>query len=500
MRYTIIERIGAGGMAEVFLATAHGPDGFTRPVVLKRILPTLAGSPAFVKMFFDEATLSARLSHPNIVHVYEFGAVGGVQFLAMERVRGRDLRWMMNQLGQRSVISVPAVAVEIARQCCLGLDYAHTLRAPDDGPHLNIIHRDVTPSNIMITSDGVVKLLDFGVARAADEARRTHTRAGVVKGKVAYLSPEQVLQRELDQRADLFSLGVVLHELLTWRRLFQGENDLATVKRVVEMSIPRPSSVNHAVSPALDRIVMHALERDPALRYASASELADDLERFLVQSRYPARIMRRLMRERFEAVWRNSPVPEGGTLLDVGSPDEPSCIGAATPSAPPAATPLPPRTGTRRWPSRRLVWLLATAAVAALLLVASTVRRPPAPPPTAALPAPSAAVSVSIDSMPQGAAVYLDATAPPIGETPLVATLARDRANLVQFTLMRSGYLPATVKVIPDQDKPVLVPLDADTPRPTPPLAGHPRPRRPVPLFTPTLRQSLPSEMAAIHL
>jgi serine/threonine-protein kinase len=372
MRYLLVEKLGSGGMAEVFLATAQGLEGFERPCVLKRIRQDLASVPLYVNQFIDEARLSARLIHPHIVRTYDFGSLDGSYFLALEPVWGRDLRWMLCHLPQPNVIPAPVIAAEIARQCCLALEYAHALEA-DDGSPLDVVHRDVSPANIMVTLDGTVKLLDFGVAHAVDPSRRTHTEAGVIKGKMAYLAPEQIRGRKIDRRCDLFSLGVVLHELLTWRPLFRGEGDLQTIKQVLAMKIAPPSVHNRAVPPLLDGIVLRALERDPARRYQSAAEMADELESLVTLYSPPGRPLRRWMAELFGAIWREA-CADGETHASLGPPhelthDAESCIVADRPA----------RVAAARRPRRRKL-LLAGGALASLMLLGAALPARSTPP------------------------------------------------------------------------------------------------------------------------
>jgi serine/threonine-protein kinase len=279
-RYCLIERIGRGGMAEVFRAVAEGVEGFRRVFVIKRLRPEKSASVELTRMFVDEARLSALLHHPNIVQVYDFGQINGTYFLAMEYLRGKDLAAVMKALRAVKSSVLPPIAAHIAHQVATGLHYAHTLSRMD-GRKLSVVHRDVTPSNIMLQRTGAVKVLDFGIAQATNFARQVETGGGRVKGKLAYLSPEQVRLEELDARSDVFALGVVLWEMLTGQRLFSAENEVLTMRAVLGLPISAPSSKRPMVPPALDAIVARALERDRAKRYASAGDLADDLERFL---------------------------------------------------------------------------------------------------------------------------------------------------------------------------------------------------------------------------
>jgi serine/threonine-protein kinase len=266
-------------MAEVFRARMTGPAGFCREVVLKRLLSARNNDQEFVNMFADEARILGALNHPNIVQAFDFGAEDLEPYLVLEYVEGPSLSRVLRK--RRPV--APAIAAYLGREICRALEYVHGA-ADADGKPLRLVHRDVTPSNVIVTPGGTVKLLDFGIAKSA-KAMQT-TRAGVVKGKAAYLSPEQLWGvKELDGRVDLFALGTVLHELLTAERLFAGENDLVTMHRVLHMKVVAPSRRNPAVPRALDRIVMRALERNPSRRYASAGEMARELDEVVVAAR-----------------------------------------------------------------------------------------------------------------------------------------------------------------------------------------------------------------------
>ena len=227
-------------MAEVFRAVAEGVEGFRRVFVIKRLRPEKSASVELTRMFVDEARLSALLHHPNIVQVYDFGQINGTYFLAMEYLRGKDLAAVMKALrAVKSAVS-PSIAAHIAHQVATGLHYAHTLSRMD-GKKLSVVHRDVTPSNIMLQRTGAVKVLDFGIAQATNFARQVETGGGRVKGKLAYLSPEQVRLEGLDARSDVFALGVVLWEMLTGQRLFAAENEVLTMRAVLGLPIAPPS-------------------------------------------------------------------------------------------------------------------------------------------------------------------------------------------------------------------------------------------------------------------
>ena len=285
-------------MAEVFRAVAEGVEGFRRVFVIKRLRPEKSGSVEVTRMFVDEARLSALLHHPNIVQVYDFGQIHGTYFLAMEYLRGKDLAVVMKALRALKGAVSPPIAAHIAHQVATGLHYAHTLSRVD-GKKLSVVHRDVTPSNIMLQRTGAVKVLDFGIAQATNFARQVETGGGRVKGKLAYLSPEQVRLEELDARSDVFALGVVLWEMLTGQRLFAAENEFLTMRGVLTQPIATPSSKRPNVPPALDAIVARALERERDKRYASAGDLAEDLERFLQEAPCHSSALGRLLHDLF---------------------------------------------------------------------------------------------------------------------------------------------------------------------------------------------------------
>jgi serine/threonine protein kinase len=281
-RYELVELLGVGGMAEIFRARCTGPGGFQRTVVVKRILPANTADPAFVRMFVAEAKILGMLHHPNVVQAYDFGESGGTLFLVLEYVDGpsvADAISVLKESGRQMPIDV---ACQIAHDVCRALDHVHNLHDADGAP-LNVVHRDVTPSNVLLTATGTAKLLDFGVAKY--RASQARSQVGTIKGKPAYLAPETLDRREIDHRTDLFSLGIVLHEMLTLEPLFEGENHQITFYRVLNMQIPAPSRVRRDVSPELDAIVMKALERDPDKRYQTALEMARDLDALLVAQR-----------------------------------------------------------------------------------------------------------------------------------------------------------------------------------------------------------------------
>jgi serine/threonine-protein kinase len=281
-RYELVQPLGVGGMAQVFKARAVGPGGFRRDVVVKRILPEHGRDAEFIRMFVDEAKLLGLLHHPNVVQVYDFGEEDGVLFLALEYVDGPSLSRVLRTLRGANKRMPPAIAAFVAREICRALACVHELR-DDQGRPLGAVHRDVTPSNVILTPAGEVKLLDFGVATFKHALQAT--KSGTVKGKPAYLAPEQLEGKTIDGRVDLFALGIVMHEMLTLQHLFAGDSDLGTVKQIMEMEIPKPSAKRDDVPETLDHVVMRALERDRARRFASAAEMAAALDDFVVASK-----------------------------------------------------------------------------------------------------------------------------------------------------------------------------------------------------------------------
>jgi serine/threonine-protein kinase len=463
MRYRLIERIGNGGMAEVFRANAEGPHGFERTVVVKRILPSMSRAPEFVRMFVDEAKISARLCHPNIAQLYDFAEQDGTLLLVMEMVAGRDLGAVLTRLSARGRAVPPLIAAEIARQCCLALDYAHHL-TDTDGTALGIVHRDVTPSNVMISWDGTVKLLDFGIARAARELRSTATVAGMVKGKTAYVAPEQIAGATADARVDLFALGAVLHEALSGTRLFAAATDFATLRNIMELPIAPPSLTRPDVDPALDRIVLRALERKPEQRFASAREMEAALAAHLAPARDTRAALCSFMEELFDR-GRAQPARIASANTIMLDPAEVLSAGpAATPgTARPPRPPPPPAAARPRWiigRTRRRALLGAISFAAALLLFVGPMVVVRARTASGRGTAATERVEITLDSIPQAAEVARTPDGPAIGETPLLLDLPRGR-SAVMLWIRKPGFDPLPFKVIPTESRAVLADLRA---------------------------------------
>jgi tRNA A-37 threonylcarbamoyl transferase component Bud32 len=348
-KHRIQRLVTVGGMAEIYVARTAGIEGFEKEVILKRILPHLAADPEFVQMFLDEARLAATLHHPNIVQVFDIGHdEQHGYFFSMERVHGHDLSRVLAAAAERKRGLSLEHALSIVAGLAAGLHHAH---------EQGIVHRDVSPSNVLVTFDGCVKLVDFGVAKAM--ANRSKTRDGAIKGKVSYMSPEQCRGDAVDRRSDVFALGILLFELTTGKRLFKGDSDFAVLHRVVNEDAPLPSSRREGYDAGLEAIVMKALRRDPAERYATAEELQHAIEEHGREQKLAlsALTLARYMREVFGK--------EADAVSEVA-------LAPTAPGGVPAGRP----------PVRRRVWPAAAAGavvlVAAGLLVARALQSSPA--------------------------------------------------------------------------------------------------------------------------
>ncbi|MGK0360861.1 MAG: serine/threonine protein kinase, partial [Bradymonadia bacterium] len=296
--YYLFERVAVGGMAEVFKGVSYGVEGFERLFAVKRVLPSIAEDNEFIEMFIDEAKIAVQLTHANIGQVFELGNAEGAYFIAMEFVQGKDLRAVFDRSRKHGASLHVAMCCHVIKEVCEALEYAHNKRNDQQQP-ISLIHRDVSPQNIIVSYDGGVKLIDFGIAKAAGKASKT--QAGILKGKFGYMSPEQVRGRPIDKRSDLFSLAVVFYELLTLERCFQGESDFSTLETVRTVDIRRPISLNRDIPPELERILLKGLAKTPEQRYQSAAEFQDALQKYLYQSGnfYSRKDLTRYMKETF---------------------------------------------------------------------------------------------------------------------------------------------------------------------------------------------------------
>jgi hypothetical protein len=333
-RYTIVGKLTDGGMAEIFLARQHGVEGFHRPVVLKRILSAFSADPQFRNMFIDEAHISMSLSHGNIVPVLDAGMAGERMFLALELVEGWDLGVIIARAQAAGPAHPwpPSLALFVAAQICRGLAYAHAKLGPDGRP-LGIVHRDVSPANILLSEQGEVKLTDFGIAKA--ERKREKTAAGVIKGKIGFMSPEQARGHTLDARADLFSVGAVLYLMLTGRKPFEGSSDLESLMRAQKADYVSPESLNPYLSPDATAIVNRAMRREVEARYQTADQMLLDLERVL-RERYHSAGQTELKAWLGELARRDGQQPMGRVLAAASGGAE----GRGDPEHPESARPM----------------------------------------------------------------------------------------------------------------------------------------------------------------
>jgi len=358
-QYQILGRIALGGMAEVYKAVSRGVEGFEKVVAIKRILPHVAEDEEFITMFKDEARIAAQLQHSNIAQIYELKSEGETFYIVLEYVPGRDLRSIFEH-GRAIKRPMPlAQACYVIMQVCEGLEYAHNKKDRHGRP-LGLIHRDVSPPNVLVSYEGEVKLIDFGVAKAA--GRASQTQAGILKGKFGYMSPEQVRGATIDRRSDVFSLGAVLWEVLCNQRLFQAETDFATLEKVRTVNVDPPSRINPAVPTKLEQIVMRSLAADLNERYQSASELHDALQAFMFEEGlfYSRKNLAEWMQEHFakeieaekESARQVPPAPppsskpSKSTMMNPGSrPPPPQSGGKKPPPPPPGGRPPPPKPG-----------------------------------------------------------------------------------------------------------------------------------------------------------
>ena len=489
-RYDVLGELATGGMAQILLARIVGPSGFERAVVIKRILPHLLRRESFVAMFLDEARIAAGIRHHNVVHVHELMRDGDDLSLVMEYLEGESVASLTRRMFTRDEPLAPRLAAHIVAEAAAGLHAAHELVDADGRPQ-SLVHRDVSPQNLFVTYDGQVKVIDFGIAKAAD--RITETEAGQIKGKFEYMSPEQCRGEPLDRRSDVFALGVILYELTTGRRLFRRREGAAAVMRAItsEPIVP-PSRVVEGYPPALEKACMRALENDRDARTPTAAELRRELLAAMRalgpsdehETEALAASMRRLFADRLEekremlrrmrAGSAVTHVPAGEIDVDVDVPELPAALRSAARTELHAAGQAPASTTTRR--SRRLGVGLGALVVVALIggavFAARGAKSPvradatagPAPlvatasSPSATASAPSAAptIVVHLATRPDGAGVSIDGK--DAGTTPLDLRLPRG-AEPVALLIQRAGYEPLAQSVVPDADQKLLLDL-----------------------------------------
>jgi serine/threonine protein kinase len=484
-------------MAEVYKGRIQGPAGFERVFVVKRILPHLSEEPTFIRMFVEEAKLSARLNHPNIVQIFELGAVEGEYFISMEYIRGRDLADTMRAIWKTLGPPRPELVAYVGREACRALSYAHSL-TDDNGRPLGMIHRDVSPSNIMLSYEGGVKLLDFGIAKALGEAPET-TKSGTMKGKYAYMAPEQTDGDDVDNRIDIFSCGIVLHEVLTGRRLFKGANDIQTIERVRRCEVPPPSFQNPMCPPELDNVVLKALARNRDDRFSSAAEMADALDDVVHAFRFQPGHLAQLVHDLFPieggvasgAQERRPPThtstgPSHGT--GSGAPSS-----TRSPTIQPVSRPASYGAGRagvdaadllRRRRSRLglVAGVVAAIAIAGFFVWRGSAARTAAQEQAHPVPNdPSRRFNIYVKSEPPGADIFLDGKSKPVGATPISLPIDLNGVSSIQMLLKKPGYEDYQQIITTDsavsinlQPLPTApsAPSEAPAPAPSPPEAA----------------------------
>jgi serine/threonine protein kinase len=456
-KYEIMERLAVGGMGEVFFAAQRGSvKGFERPVILKSLLPDLAEQADFIEQFLDEARVAATLNHPNVVSIHEVGMWNGVYFIAMEFIRGRNISQVL-RLSLKKRVEIPWVVIaRIIQDAASGLDHAHTAKDSSGNP-LGIVHRDISPQNIMVREDGVTKVVDFGIARASNRAA-SRTATGAVKGKLAYMSPEQVRSKPLTAKADQFSLGIVLWELCTRRRLFQADKDFDLAMLVMDAPISSLKTLVPSIPEELDDIVMRMLQRDPDKRYASCSEVARDLEAFRMRfspatSESPvALLMQKLGVEDLAALTPGITPSNKNFFINLKSGDiiDPTLGSPTTPQRPSSLNGLlKPTRGLQ--PKHWLLVSMAMLAVTALVVFTLRLRREQvvtvqpglpimdvAPDPSKVpTPEPPKAARLNVRTLPIGASISINGE--PKGVSPVVWSGA---AGKIVVDIEHPGYEP----------------------------------------------------------
>ncbi len=431
-KYTLLRRLAVGGMAELFLALQKSVAGFEKLIVVKRVLPKLASDRAFVEMLLQEARIAATLTHPNIAQVYDVGVVEGDYFIAMEHVHGEDLRSIVRQMKKKGVRSFPLEhTLAIALGCCKGLAYAHDKRDLDGNP-LEIVHRDVSPQNVLVTFTGDVKIVDFGIAKAATNAEED---ASKLKGKVPYMSPEQARGEPLDARSDIFSLGVMLFELCTGRRLFKGKDEGETLDIIVAGDYPAPRSINPNLDPDLERIIVKALSPDRTTRYTSAGEMQTDLEAYIREAQLAVSTlslgewMRTLFDEKLAQ--QKQMLQEGRQLAEVlaaQAAEEELSLDGHSLTGISAVRPRPSKTP---WMLLLVVSLLALGGAAAAYFLWPKAK-------------PTGPGVLVLESEPPGAAIWIDGSRRP-ERTP--ATIPQLPLGTYELKLSAEGFAPFVQRV-----------------------------------------------------
>ena len=484
-RYQLLKKLASGGMGQVFLART-GQEGFEKLVVLKRILPHLVEDEEFFTMFQDEAKITMRLNHPNIAQIFEFGEERGIHYLVMEYIAGEDIRRLTKRVAAAGQSLPLGVILRVIADAAAGLDYAHKGR-DSKGVPLGLVHRDVSPQNVLVGFDGAVKLIDFGVAKAAGRAQ--HTATGILKGKFPYMSPEQAEGLDIDARSDVFALGIVLWELLTNKRLFKGDNDVMTQRLVKLCEVPAPSQVDPTLPVDLDPIVLKALEKNPDHRYPDAAAFRLALEEFAMRKSLPASSAHLVAFLQPFYADRINLEANASSLDDLTSETELDWNGSAKTAPPTAGLELQARTTTGKGtealavpkkPSKAL-WLgIGGAALLGVGALAVFTRgRDVVPPPVVVTPEPvkpavvvePVKLTFKIDSDPQGADVELAGRR--VGSTPIELAYAASELPL-QLRVSREGFDPKDLNLTEAGERSLSAQLVKKKPVKAPPVGNKP--------------------------
>ena len=456
-KYTLIRKLAVGGMAELFLAIQRSVAGFEKLIVIKRILPSMNQDRAFIDMFLHEARIAATLSHPSIVQIFDVGQVDGTYFIAMEHVHGEDIRSIVRQMKKKGVNDFPLEhAISIVLGMCAGLAYAHEKRDLD-GSALNIVHRDISPQNVVVTFSGDVKIVDFGIAKS-DAKLHADTRSGRLKGKVPYMSPEQARGEVVDWRSDIFAVGVMLFELTTGKRLFKGSSEYETLKLICDRDYPTPSEIREGYPAELEAIVTRALSKDREQRYQSAREMQQELEDFVRRERIPVSTiaLNHFMQSLFEdkLATQKAALLQGKQLADIielqqAAESDDGRLSQSILSTPAASRTLTAVTAMRR---RRGV---AAGLAATFLLVggaagAMWMLRQKAAPVAAHVEANAGAIVVTSD--PPGAAIWINGDLRPEMTPATVAQLPTGQPIDVKLT--KDGFERASEQLTLTDDAP----------------------------------------------
>jgi len=505
-QYVLLEKIATGGMAEVWKARMRGVEGFQKIVAIKKILPHLSDNQDFIEMFIDEAKLAAQLNHNNIIHIYDLGKIQSSYYIAMEYIDGFDLKTILRRGEERGQPMQVELALFIASKIASALDYAH--RKHDfEGKEMGLVHRDVSPQNVLISQEGDIKLCDFGIAKAASKA--SHTQAGALKGKLQYMSPEQAWGRHIDKRSDIFALSTVLFEMLTGRKLFTGDNELSILEQVREARVATPSEINDEVTPEIDRIVQKALEKDAANRYQTAGEMARDLDAVLYSFKpTPTSADLAIYMHRIWSPELVSPMhePEPAPAPPVKAP-APVPVAAPAPAPAPKPVPQPQAIATPTFggeePQQKKAPIVPIA-IAAIVVIAiaigwfatrgkSTATNAPA---TASTPAATTTVPATASTASAAPGTTAASTTQPLSldptkvEAEVQKRLAADRLKMEQQARAQN---PATATTAPPRTVPTQVAAAAPPPvvvpqQPAPqPVAQNPAP---VPVAPPPVTET----------